>query len=494
MTTSDLPAGEDRATSAFVALSFAIVAAASLDYTTDPDLWWHLRTGDVITDRGVPRTDPFSWTVPGREWVAHEWLTDVVLWLTWSAGGHPALIVLFGLIATGAFWLAYLVARTVGVRRLPAASLAAAAAVGSAVIVGVRPQVLNLVGLAAVMLVLERVRVGQWKIGRLWWLVPIMVLWVNLHAGYLTGFAVLAVWIVGEWWSARTNRPALDPAGRSLLWKVTAVAALATIVNPNGLALWRYPIDTLRSSAMRDYIAEWQSPNFHNPWFWPFAALMILGVVAAVRSPKAMRLTSGLLLVGSAFAGLQSARHIPLFCIVAVPVIAQQLDAALQSRPTAELINAGAPTDGAPAQSSGAVIPVGAMVLGAAIVACVLVFTISRNSEAITDTYPVDAVAWAAENGLTDQPVFNDYEWGGYLIWEDVPVFIDGRADLYGDQFLEEFIATVRITPEWERPLDEWQPAWVLTSATGAQAAVLDASAVWDRAYEDEVAVIFRRQ
>lgn len=473
VTDPELSRRAEQTEKSFVLVALAIAAAASVEYTVDPDLWWHLRTGDVIVNDGIPATDPFSWSVPGKSWLTHEWLSEVVLWLTWSAFGHPGLIVLFCAIAVTAFGLAYLVARSEGTGRLPAGALAAAGAFASTSLVGVRPQVFNMVGLATVMLIVTRVQEQRWRPALLWVLVPVMVLWANLHAGYLTGIAVIVVYLLAR-------------DVRSTLLKVLPVAFLATLLNPNGIGLWGYPLETLKSDAMRNYIAEWQSPNFHNPNYWSFAILMIIAAVTAAQARPALQLPTSVLLIGSAFAGLQSVRHIPLFCIVAVPVVSGQIAWLIKDRAPD-----GPPADPAAGDERSRRLPIVGAALAIGVVVFSLAITISRNDDAIDETYPVAAVAWAQESGLASEPVFNHYLWGGYLIWEDIPVFIDGRADLYGDDFLNGFIRTVRLTTDWQEPIDEWQPGWILTPTGEGFAAVLVESDDWDIVYEDDLAVIF---
>src|SRR5438094_6451229 len=183
---------------------------------------------------------------------------------------------------------------------------------------------------AIFLLILDRAR-GEPKI--LWWTVPLMLLWANLHAGYALGIALLALSIVGtvldiafgrESWTSRAT--GLRNLGLALVACVAVVA-----VNPNGVRLYTYPFETLGSKAMQSYIHEWFSPNFHDPEYAPLL-LIILGILVGFAiSPKRVSPRDLVLLCPATLAGLRSVRHIPVFVLIAVPILTQLWEAWLQS-------------------------------------------------------------------------------------------------------------------------------------------------------------------
>lgn len=480
------PASTERPSPGVVALLFAAVVAATARPIIDPDFWWHLRTGQRIVEEGIPRVDPYSFTVPGRTWVTHEWLSEVVLWTLWSRlGGAVALIIFFTALATSAFWLAY---RTSFARRVPTAVVAALASWAAAVATGVRPQMFNLFGLAVVLWACERIRVGSQPIWKLGWLVPLTIIWANLHSGYLLGVAVLGVYAVAELITRRT-KPALG------IGAVTAACFAGAAINPSGVAMWRYPFDTLRSPVMRDFIAEWASPDFHAPVYAPFLVLLVISVVSVVASKMSLPAAHALLLGGTGVASLQSVRHIAVFAIVTVPVISPHLAAAYDRvRTTRRQRSGSAQRDPAPG-----FFQVGIRLLGGLVGAAMLAGAVSSNDLAQERTLPVAAVDYLESSGLAESRGFNQYRFGGYLIWRDIPVFIDGRADVYGDEFLSTYVDTHRVAPNWSESLDANGVQWVLVEPDHALTTMLTASADWEPApgWEDtaetDVATIFRR-
>jgi hypothetical protein len=259
--------------------------------------------------------------------------------------------------------------------------------------------------------------------------------------------------------------------------------------NPNGIKLLWYPLSTLRSAAMQKYIAEWASPNFHRAQYWPFL-LILLGVFAALSwSHFSVRPRDLLLLIVSFLAALRSIRLMPLFVLIAVPLLSKHFCSRLRVR--------------AREPSQGRNLPIAIRgILNGAIVLCMVLFAfvrtmqvIQRQSEAEKQAFPEGAVAYLQSHPPVG-PIFNHYDWGGYLIWRLYPslqVFIDGRADVYGEQFFREFADTYQFKDDWRQSLERWRIGAVLVPASSALAAGLRQAPGWTVSYEDAQAVIMTR-
>ncbi len=275
----------------------------------DPDLWWHLRTGEWVWEQGIPQTDPFSFTKLGQPWVAHEWLSDALMWGIYQLGGLIGLSLAFAGIIAATFWL---LARACVGQPYLAAFVALLAAVTSAPTWEARPQMFNTLFLALFVYLVERYRAGTLKPRTLLWLIPLTTLWANLHSGYLLGVVVLGGYAVGETlqhlirqrWPQAPFMPGLNQwADIRWLWLLTGGSFLAAAFNPNGFRLWIYPFETLRSPAMQQYIVEWQSPDFHLWDFRIFGLMLGVGVLAWVWSGTRPHLAELILLGGGAAAG-----------------------------------------------------------------------------------------------------------------------------------------------------------------------------------------------
>ena len=476
----------------FTTLLAIALFVMSVRETLDPDMWWHLRTGEAIWQMGaIPQFDLFSYTVPQNVWIVQQWLTDVGMWLVYELAGLAGLSLLFAAIVAVAFMLVY--ARCAG-RPYLAALVTLVAYFTAALPLGVRPQMINILFLALFVFVVDGVRLAGWR-SRAFWLLPLLTaLWANMHSGYLTGIALLGAYVVGE----AMQRRLAQPDETTLAWPqigqlagVTALSLLAALINPRGLDLVLFPLGTLGSDAIQSNIVEWYSPDFHLVYFWFFGGMMALGVVSLVFSRRSVTWTDLLLFGGPAAGGLLSARHIPLFAVAAAPIIARHLLSALSQTRLYPLAS-GTSSQAAPTRFLQ--ILNGVVLLLMLLVGAVWLQTrLAGNEAALARTFPIAAVDFMEEAGLADKRIYNTYEWGGYLIWRRIPVFIDGRTELYGDNFFRYYLQTTRVGEDWQQPLDEMAVDVALLRRSSALATVLQVSGDWQEVYSDDLARVFVR-
>jgi hypothetical protein len=243
---------------------------------------------------------------------------------------------------------------------------------------------------------------------------------------------------------------------------------------------------------MQAYIQEWHSPNFHLTMFWPFGVMIALGAASWLFSPQRPSWTELLLFGGTAAAGFISARNIPIFAIVTVPILTRHWLLAAADTPLYPTLSGDAPETTPPKSM---LILNGVILLLALLGAGLWTATkIGGNEAAIAERYPVTAVDYIEQANLTEARIYNSYNWGGYLIWRGVPVFVDGRADVYGDPFLFLYRETFEVQSTWQEPLDEYNVDYVLMERGTPLTAVLTISSDWTLAYEDEIAQIFVRE
>lgn len=477
----------------FEALFGVALFAMAVVETLDPDMWWHLRTGEYILAHGLPRQDVFSFTVPDYAWITHEWLSQVFMWLVYQAGGLPGLMVVFALLIALTYWLVYMASEG---RPYVAAFVALTAAIAAAIVWGPRPQIFNMLFTAVFVFIIERVRHGKFSHRVLWLMPVVMVVWANAHSGYLLGVVVLGTYTVGEalqqWLGQDKENILAWPQIREMA-AITAVSFLIAALNPSGPALWIYPFQTLGSPSMQQYIQEWQSPNFHATLFWPFAVMVLLGTLALIFSPKRPSFTDLLLYFGTAAAGFLSARHIPLFTVLAAPIISRHLTTLVRQTRLASLVEE--PHPARLAKPARPFVLLNWFILLAALFGALAwtLVKIDNNQEAIARIYPVAAVDFLQEAGLAEQPGYNSYNWGGYLIWRGLPVFIDGRADVYGDDFIFYYLKTFELQADWRKPLDDYGVQYTIMESGGSLNTLLAASGEWEEVYGDDVAQIFVR-
>jgi hypothetical protein len=460
---------------------------------SDPDLWWHLKTGQyIIAHNSVPHTDAFSYTRGGQPWVAHEWLSELFLYGLYRRGGWAGLILVFAAITAATFFLLFL--RCAAIPYV-AGFLTVWGAIAGAPSWGARPQTLTWLLVSLWLLILDR---SNQKRLLLCWTLPLMLLWVNLHASYALGLVILALFVVGELVEVSLGLVNLQQARPHL--QALALTFLLNLIlvplNPNGARLYFYPIETLRSRAMQDYIVEWFSPNLHGAESWPFL-LLLLGTIAALAwIPRAVRVHNILLLLVSAYAALFSMRMIPFFILIAVPILSRHLHdwIVLSKSGNPEFEPVGSETKAHPTRFSPKLLLNTAIATAMIVFLCLRVVRVLEQQPLVEAAhFPAGAVAFLKLHP-TDGPIFNHYDWGGYLIWKlypDARVFIDGRADLYGEPLLKQFANTFQLKSDWKQTFHQWHVKTVVVPANSALAEALRREAGWTISYEDRQATIF---
>jgi len=469
-----------------LALGLFIMAARS---ATDPDMWWHLRTGQLIVqNHRVFHNDPYSFTRFDEPWVDHEWLSQVFIFGLYRVAGWGGLITGFAASIAAAFLLVF--------RRSPGQPYIAGAitvwgAVASIPCWGVRPQMLTMLLASIFLLLLER---SYTHAKLLWWLPPLMLFWVNLHAGFALGIAFLLLFLIGDGLDLAFGYkdPQLSAARFRRLALVTAICAAIVTLNPYGLEMYRYPFETLHSRAMLAYIGEWLSPNFHQPRYLPTLLLMLATLVVPALSPRRLRPRELLLLTVTTYAALRSVRHIPIYVLVVVPLLSGMIAACLRERGKTVLL------DGPRHPLTSAKLIVNALLL-----AGFLFFTMARLHYVVVHQPATEAKEFptaAASFLMTSRPagpLLNHYNWGGYFIWKLFPaykVYIDGRADLYGDAFMDQFAASYYLKGKsWQDPLNDWGIRTVVLPPDAPLIVALRGMPGWKEVFADKQAVVLTR-
>lgn len=473
----------------FGAGQFAVVVVLSAIFfvasrpAVDPDYGWHVANGRHIAD-GVlfAGRDVYSWTASGARWIPHEWLTEAVMNAVHSLGGPTLNSILAALLVTAAFALVAARLRKRGFTWRATVSTIALAFLSSVMSLGVRPQVLELVYLAATLLFID-----SWVRGTIstrWLYVAAAagsILWANTHGSFPLFSATLAA-LSAALWVARDER-----------WLVAAYAAVialvAALANPWGWELFAFATQSITSRSTLQGIQEWRRPDLFSGSLIPFDSELILiacAVPATIRRLAQMRAAKQrqtlrgeegpgvpmiydlIIAVPIVILGLQSGRHVMLAGICGAPLIAWSIDGALNF--VGSKIRSGVER---PAQRSNADVTARSYIHAAAsaAVAIALAFQawrmISPEAQhvALSRRYPVGAVASLEK---LDPPVvrlFNQYDWGGYMIERGrTKVFIDGRSEVYGDAQLDRYGSIVHLRPQWYETLCSLGVTYVLMS------------------------------
>jgi hypothetical protein len=448
----------------------------------DPDTYWHLAAGRWILEHGaIPSQDPFSHSAPGAPWVAHEWLSEILLagLLSFAGWDGPALAAAAVTAGTLAYMTRFLLAR---MEPMHALALTFVAAMMLATHLLARPHVFAW----PVMALWTGTLVNAAESGRRppWWLLGVMAVWANLHGGFTLGLALAAGLAV----EAVLGTPADKRRHAALAWgSFLALAVLASMVTPHGWSGIWHTVLMLNLKFSLEVITEWKSLNFHEPQaleLWLLLALA-LAFSGALRLPW-LRIAMLLALVHLALKFGRSTATLGLLSpfLVATP-LARHWARMRRGASDAETLDRFFRLLAAPASKMG-------LALAAAMIAIGVAVAPSSGGHAPKPLRTLEAAVAAARAAGLSGPVLNSYNFGGYLIYRGIPVLIDGRADMYGDEFMKQYVAATSVSEPDALPamLTKFRIQWTLLQPGMPAVALLDRLPGWRRVYSDDVAVV----
>ncbi|HZP41025.1 MAG TPA: hypothetical protein VFD84_05885 [Candidatus Binatia bacterium] len=458
---------------------FAIVVKRGIG---DPDLPWHLRTGELVARlHWAPTRDAFS-SHAGAPFVAYSWLAEIVMWLLATGVGFHALRIVTGAIAAWTFLLVYRTCRDLAAA--PALALVATGVAGLATLpyVAERPTIVSFL-LAAFF----ARRLGAYVRGRrvrLWPLVPATVLWANVHVFFV--YAVGWVWLAAAWTFVRARLPGPATVARPTPLVAAAVAVTAaTLVNPYGAGLLAH-VRLLASHPAALPIVELGSPNFHLTESRIFLLFLLAFVAAIAWSSEPPEPYLFALALGNLALALDVQRNIPVFVILAAPLLAR----AASLTPVRALFTA--PEHGMPPRHALAHAALAAVFVAIAVVRLPTAPALEANVS--PRTWPFAAVRF-----LRAQPplgrMANHYNWGGFLVWAlpEYRVSIDGRATFYGEPEVLRAMKLIQLKPGWRGELERMAPDFVFWERRAPLATALAGDPGWTKVYADDLATIFLR-
>jgi hypothetical protein len=444
----------------------------------DGDTYWHIAVGRFIIDhRAIPFRDPFSYTMAGTLWSSHEWLSEIVLAFVYDAMGWRGVIMLTALCAAIAFAV---LARTLLRFLEPIYAIPAVIAALPMAHVLARPHSLALPLLTLWVAGLVAARAQERPPSK--WMLAAMVLWANLHGGFTLGLVLAALFAAEAVLSASTSTRRTVLGQWGVFGSLGLLACMATADGPSGLYFTAHVVSA--DVSMR-WIDEWQSLNFQSfqPMeLWLFGALFG-GLSLGIRLPWT-RVAMLLMLI---HLGLAHVRFVELTGLLGPLIIAAPLGSEL--RRLALDTRLGLRTGAASIPAS----PTATAALALAGLAITYVSATSPLQRTDDRATPASALAAVKELHLGGN-VFNAYQFGGYLIFQGIPLFIDSRSDMYGDEFLKTFVeATMLEDQTLPALLDRYDIGWTVFPPEGHIVGVLDHMAGWKRVYSDDAAVVHVR-
>lgn len=464
-------------------LLVAIVFVHARMFTVDPDVWWHIKVGDLILRTYQwPTTDIYSFTVHGQPWLAYEWLGDVLLAAAYRVGGLAGLAAFLILVGSAVVIGVYICA-TVRCGNSKAGFVTATVlSIFAVMSFSLRPQMLGYLFLVLTMIALERFRQG--KHGMLWFFPVWMLLWVNTHGSWIIGMgALLVYWLSGIWEFTAGNLEAIrwSTNERCKLAGIFLLSLITLPITPYGARVAASPFEFAFSLPLNiANIYEWQPMPFHEGIGKAFLILVILLVVAQVILNLSWRMEELILfLFGSAMACLH-VRFLLIFVPFSAGIIGKILARWLPRY-----------------QFGKDKFTLNASLMFMVLAGFVFFFPSEARLESkVSATFPVAAVNYM-DNNSVPEPMFNNYGFGGYLVWARGPqhkVFLDGRGDVYErGGVLSDYLHVSRVRPEALKVLAGYGIQSCLLERDEPLSTLLSASPDWRRIYADDTAVIFTR-
>jgi hypothetical protein len=471
---ADLPDIAFLLLTSFIAFAFVTVLSSAF---ADGDTGWHIATGRWIAAHGtVPRSDPFSFTARGHPWVAHEWLSELLMYGAWRYGGWSGLILLFGTASAALYGIIALHLRR-WQRPGAAALMMVYLSIGLGQSLLARPHLLALPMLAAWLIALlrarERERAPPLALGIL------MFVWANAHGSFVFGLALAG----GLGLEALVAAAPGDRLRVIKQWGLFGIVSLAAaLATPAGLDGLLYPF-YVNNLSLLSLIAEWQPARFGGAT--SLEVLLLSGLFFLLLRPVRIPVLRLLILLAALHITLDHIRNQMVLVTLAIILLAEPLGrtwAEDAERPRPALL----PRVWAERRELAPLLAVG-----------LLLFIGTATYRLITpfdrpDSYGVPITALRnLPPGLRDKPVFNEYSFGGLLAFDGIAPFIDGRSDMYGDAFTADYFKIAHgDAARWKAAEARWKFGWTILPPDNTLVKVLDREPDWRRVYADKWAVI----
>jgi hypothetical protein len=446
------------------------VASAS-----DPDVWWHLRSAVwILQHHAAPQTDSFSSFGAGKPWAAYSWLFELLVYQLFERLGLVGIVVYTaGMVVAIAAALHHLIRRMQADFTL-AVLLTFAATYSMVRLYTPRPWLFTILFFALEVDILMQAR-KTGKTRELVWLPVIFALWANIHIQFIDGLVVLGlalaeVVLARRWSRIQTRLSACWLGG------VFVACALATLANPYGWKIYRVAYDLAAQPGVVSKVAELAALPFRSLDDW-LVLLLALGAVVVLARARRVAFFESVLLAFAIYVSFRSQRDLWVVVIAASAILAGGLTGDEKNR----------------FQLTAAFAPFVAVATGLAVALgfCALHVDNAGLSAKLAGELPVRAVEVVKEKGWSE-PLYNDYGWGGYLIWAlRMPVSIDGRAALHGDEQLNRSDATWSGQPEWASDPDLRKANLVIGPVRAPLTQLLRADPRFELGYEDKLAAVF---
>ena len=458
----------------------------------DGDTGYHIRAGEYILKTfSVPHSDIFSYLTPALPWTAHEWLSEIVMALIHRATGLSGVAIFFAAIIASVYFLLFKIVRSYKGNILVSLFIMLLVILSSQIHWLARPHIFSLLIIVLWYYLLDLYEYSDRNY--LYLMPPLMLLWVNLHGGFIIGLVLNGIYLIGNvirtFSSAGEEKVYYRQKIRTLLL-ITVACFFVTVINPHGYHILLFPFRLTSNKFIMDHIIEFISPNFHDPMLF-FKYFLLFMIITFAISKKRLNIIEHMLTVLFTYMSLYSVRYIPLFSIIMAIILVKQTDSVVDqsdSKIMAFIKRRAERIDSVDVAARGHLWLFAAVLLAA--IGLMNGKLVHRFNE---ETMPVAAVEFLQKEHIPGN-MFNNDEFGDYIIyaaWPEYKVFFDGRSDMYGAERIKEYYKLTNIEPGWQDILKKYDINWVIYNDKSTLSQFLLQRDDWRLIYADKVANIF---
>ena len=465
-----------------VVLLYSIPASQAMVPLIDPDIWWHLRTGQWIVDHAqVPATDSFSAYGMGKRWVAYSWLYEILVYALFTKLGLMGILVFTVSMSLLIALVLHGVLRRARLPFIAEVFLVAVALGAMSSLLSPRSWLFSILFFTVELFILFHVRRTD-KITPLLALPPLFVLWANLHMQFIYGLAALGLFLMEVLLSRLPSlslyprhRPNISPGRVSLLLLACLVA---TLITPYHFRLYIPIFEVIGQTGAFQLILELLPISFRTFTDWLVIGLAIGGAFVLGWQRAWLPFPTLLLLMGT-FLAFRARRDVWVLVLAAVFIISE-FGRFVRSEPSFAFTKLRI------------ICIIVALTLGSYLIALRRHISEQQLESVVERKFPVAAVRFVNEKNYSG-PLYNDFGWGGYLIWTlpRLLVSMDGRMNVHGDQRIERSVKTWSGLRGWESDPELMKARLVIGGANKALTNLMRMDSRFKLVYEDATAAVF---
>lgn len=457
----------------FILLFISICLFLLIFYGIEPDYFWHIKAGEYMFKNGVLTHDVFSWVLNGKYWMSHEWLFEIIIYSFKLLFGKYHTIIYCFISLLSLLSIIFIHNRKNITKNVPYTLMYMTLfAIVSFGFIQARPHMISFCFIALTIWFLNDLYKNE-NSKKIYFLPLIAILWANIHGGSSNLTYIFAfIFLFSGLFSIKFKNIESNKLTKKQIYKYLIVIVLCMLgicINIHGFKMFIYPYENMLDSMMMGNINEWQPTTFTDVFNYSYFIFIAMVIIIIFFSNKKIRLIDCLLLVATAFLGIKSLRFW-LYCpIVMSFVIFDYFDERKLDKGTSLVVSI--------------------IIIG-------LIGAFAFNFRSITNVeYEIYLNKKVIKILKDEKPkrLFNMYDYGGELVYNDIPVFIDGRADLYSKYNLGDYLYIVNCNDNYDSLIDKYDFDYLLVSKKYELYKYLNNDEEYEELYKNKYLVLYKK-